>query len=84
MMVLFPQKILNLLFKPEKNFLDLLPVETPIKFGTLAQQEHIVNVDISVFESNFTAFVERDIDKAAFISNCVRQLFQLKRKICHY
>lgn len=75
-----PSKDSELAFLNPKELLDLLPVETPIKFGTLAQQEHIVNVDISVFESNFTAFVERDIDKAAFISNCVRQLFQLKEK----
>lgn len=75
-----PSKDSELAFLNPKELLDLLPVETPIKFGTLAQQEHVVNVDISVFESNFTAFVERDIDKAAFISNCVRQLFQLKEK----
>lgn len=75
-----PSKDSELAFLNPKELLDLLPVETPINFGTLAQQEHIVNVDISVFESNFTAFVERDIDKAAFISNCVRQLFQLKEK----
>lgn len=75
-----PSKNSELAFLNPKELLDLLPVETPIKFGTLAQQEHVVNVDISVFESNFTAFVERDIDKAVFISNCVRQLFQLKEK----
>ncbi len=63
-----------------EELLDLLPVETPIKIGTLAQQESMLNLDISCFEHNFTVFVEQDSNKATFISNCVRQLFQMKEK----
>lgn len=62
------------------ELLDLLPVETPIKIGNLAQQDSILNLDISCFEHNFTAFVEQSSNKATFISNCVRQLFQMKEK----
>lgn len=65
---------------PSEELLDLLPVETPIKFGTLAQEDEMLNLDISIFEHNFTVFVEQDSDKATFISNCVRQLFQMKEK----
>jgi len=75
-----PSKDSELAFLNPKELLDLLPVETPIKFGTLAQHEQVVNLDISIFENNFTAFIERDLDKSVFISNCVRQLFQLKEK----
>ncbi|MBR1425350.1 hypothetical protein IJ579_07300 [bacterium] len=62
------------------ELLDILPVETPVKIGTLAQQEDILNLDISVFEHNFTVFANRDIDRISFISNCTRQLFQMKEK----
>ena len=65
---------------PSAELLDLLPVETPIKFGVLAQEDEMLNLDISIFEHNFTVFVEQDSDKATFISNCVRQLFQMKEK----
>lgn len=62
------------------ELLDLLPVETPIKIGTLAQQDSMLNLDISCFEHNFTVFVEQNSNRATFISNCVRQLFQMKEK----
>lgn len=63
-----------------EELLDLLPIETPIKIGNLAQQDSILNLDISCFEHNFTAFVEQNSNKTTFISNCVRQLFQMKEK----
>ena len=40
----------------------------------------MLSLDISVFERNFTIFVEKDSNKKTFISNCVRQLFQMKEK----
>lgn len=63
-----------------EELLDLLPIETPIKIGNLAQQDSILNLDISCFEHNFTAFIEQSSNKTTFISNCVRQLFQMKEK----
>jgi hypothetical protein len=63
-----------------EELINLLPVETPIKIGKLSQQVESLSLDISVFEQNFTVFVEKDIHKETFISNCVRQLFQLKEK----
>jgi len=70
----------ELSFLPSDELLDLLPVETAVKFGVLAQQSEVLNLDISIFEKNFTVFVERDTDKSTFISNCTRQLFQMKEK----
>ncbi len=70
----------ELSFLPAEELLHLLPVETAIKIGTLAQQEDMLCLDISVFERNLTVFVQKDTDKTTFISNCVRQLFQMKEK----
>ena len=65
---------------PSEELLKLLPVETPIKIGNLSQQEDVLNLDVSVFERNLTVFVEKDSNKSVFISNCIRQLFQMKEK----
>ena len=65
---------------PPAELLNLLPVETPIKIGNLAQMSDILSVDVSVFETNLAVFSEKDSNKKIFISNCVRQLFQMKEK----
>ncbi len=62
------------------ELLEILPVESALKIGNLAQQEEILQVDMSIFENNLAVYVERNSDKACFISNCVRQLFQAKEK----
>lgn len=62
------------------ELLDLLPVETPVRIGQMAQQSYRVNLDVSAFEKNLTVFAERSIDKSIFMSNCVRQFFQMKEK----
>ena len=67
-------------FLPASELLNLLPIETPIKIGNLSQQHDMLSLDVSVFERNFTVFVEKDIHKTTFISNCIRQLFQMKEK----
>ena len=67
--------------KLEANeLLDLLPIETPVQIGKLAQQQHMLKVDISLFEQNFTVFSEHDYEKTTVISNFARQLFRLKEK----
>lgn len=70
----------ELSFLPADELLHLLPLETAIKIGNLAQQDYMLNLDISVFERNFTVFAEKDSHKTTFISNCIRQLFQMKEK----
>ena len=65
---------------PPNEILHLLPMETPIKIGNLAQSENMLNLDISVFERNLTVFTQKEAHKTTFISNCVRQLFQMKEK----
>ena len=63
-----------------QELLDLLPVETPIKFGHLAQQDSVLNVDISIFEHNLTVFSDHDFEKFTFISNCLHQLSKMGEK----
>lgn len=75
-----PSMASQLSFLDSAELLDLLPVETAIKIGQLAQQNESLSLDISVFEHNFTVFAERETDKTTFISNCIRQLFQMKEK----
>lgn len=65
---------------PASELLNLLPVENPIKFGKLAQQDEMLSLDVSIFEGNLTVFTEKDSHKKNFISNCIRQLFQQKEK----
>lgn len=67
-------------FLPADELLNLLPIETPIKIGNLSQQQNMLSLDVSVFERNFTVFAEKDSHKTTFISNCIRQLFQMKEK----
>ncbi len=67
-------------FLPSSELLNLLPVENAIQMGNLSQQDEMLNIDVSVFERNFTVFVEKDANKTTFISNCVRQLFRMKEK----
>lgn len=67
-------------FLPADELLNLLPIETPIKIGNLSQQDEMLSLDVSVFERNFTIFAEKNSNKTTFISNCIRQLFQMKEK----
>lgn len=65
---------------PPEEIIHLLPVETPIKIGNLAQTDSLLSVDISIFERNLTVFAQKDINKTTFIQNCIKQLFQMKEK----
>lgn len=65
---------------PSKELLNLLPIETPVRIGYLSQSKDMLSLDISVFEQNLTVFAEKDNNYKVFISNCVKQLFQMKEK----
>ncbi len=65
---------------PLDELLHLLPIETPIKIGNLAQSDNMLSLDVSIFERNLTVFTQKDIHQKTFISNCIKQLFQMKEK----
>lgn len=75
-----PTTSYNIIDLPADELLGLLPVETPIKIGNLANSTTMLNVDISFFEHNPIVFVNNDLDKKIIITNFVRQLFRLKEK----
>jgi len=75
-----PSAACSLVNLAPEELLDLLPIETPIKMGKIAGQNTMLNIDISVFEHNFTIFSHYDNEKNMVISNLVRQLFRLKEK----
>ena len=76
-----PDMNADVTFLPTSELLDLLPVETPVKMGRIAQQQDILSLDISVFENNFTVFADQSTNIFTFISNCARQLFQMREKV---
>lgn len=65
---------------PATELLNLLPLENPIRIGNLAQTDDMLSIDVSVFEHNLAVFTEKDADKKLFVSNCIRQLFQMKER----
>ncbi len=75
-----PNLTSNIVPLASSELLELLPIETPLKIGSLAQENAMLNVDVSIFEHNLTVFSEHSYEKTTFISNCVRQLFLQKEK----
>lgn len=70
----------NIVKLPVNELLSLLPIDTPIRIGQVTGCPDFFDVDISIFEHNFTLFCDSNSEKTTFISNCVRQLFRMKEK----
>ena len=56
------------------ELLDILPVETPLKLGKLAQQKFVLNVDFSTLERNLLVCSDKIENTDILISNLVRQI----------
>ena len=65
---------------PANELLDVLPVETPIKLGSLAQQNLPLFVDKSVFEHNLVVCCNKQENTNYFIQNMLPQLNSLNQK----
>lgn len=65
---------------PSAELLDILPVETPIKLGSLAQQEFDLNVDKTVFENNLVICSNKQSNTNLLIDNLVRQFDEINQK----
>ena len=63
-----------------QELLDLLPVETPLYIGHLAQEDVVLKVDISILEHHLTIFSDHDDEKKTFIANIVSQLSRMGEK----
>lgn len=58
---------------PSNELLDILPVERPVKLGTLAQQEFVVRIDQSMFETNLVICSNKQENTNILLDNLIRQ-----------
>ena len=65
---------------PANELLDVLPVEIPIKLGSLAQQNIPLFVDKGVFEHNLVVCCNKQENTNYFIRNMLPQLNSLNQK----
>ena len=65
---------------PSKEILNLLPIEKPITFGTLTQENTLLKVDQTIFERNLLICAEKFDNICTLIKNCTMQLFERKEK----
>ena len=63
-----------------EELLDLLPCDNPVRLGVLAQKDIQFGIDLSAFQKNLVVFTQNETARERFISNTVRQLFQIKEK----
>lgn len=56
------------------ELLDILPVKTPLKLGNIAEQEFLLNVDISMLQNNLLICSDSAKNTATIISNFAKQL----------
>ena len=63
-----------------EDILKLLPMEKPIAFGELAQQNIMLKVDQTIFEKNLTICAEKFENIATIVKNSALQLAQYREK----
>ncbi len=56
------------------DLLDILPVKTPIKLGNLAQQDFVLNVDISLLQNNLLICSDSAKNTSTIVMNFAKQL----------
>lgn len=56
------------------ELLDILPVKTPLKLGNIAEQDFLLNVDISMLQNNLLICSDSAKNTATLISNFAKQL----------
>lgn len=56
------------------ELLDILPVKTPLKLGNIAEQDFILNVDISMLHDNLLICSDSAKNTATLITNFAKQL----------
>ena len=64
-----------------EDILKLLPVEKPIAFGELAQQNTMLKVDQTIFEKNLTICAEKFDNINTIVKNSTDQLARYKEKV---
>ena len=57
-----------------EELLDILPIKTPLKLGNIAQQNFLLNVDVSMLENNTLICSDSAKNTAILLSNFAKQL----------
>ena len=57
-----------------KDLLEILPVQTPVKLGKLAQQEFLLSVDRSIIQNNLLICSDSAKNTATLVSNFAKQI----------
>ena len=57
-----------------KDLLEILPVQTPVKLGKLAQQEFLLSVDRSILQNNLLLCSDSAKNSAILVSNFAKQI----------
>ena len=57
-----------------KDLLEILPVQTPVKLGKLAQQEFLLSVDRSILQNNLLICSDSAKNSAILVSNFAKQI----------
>lgn len=65
---------------PANELLEVLPIETPVKLGVLAQQDFPLFVDKSIFENNLIVCCNKQENIDTFVNNMLSQLDGLNQK----
>ncbi len=69
-----PKLDANVTLLSASDLLEILPVETPIKLGKLAQQEFILNVDNSILQNNLLICSDNSKNTGILVSNFAKQI----------
>lgn len=57
-----------------KDLLDILPTQTPVKLGNIAQQDFMLNVDISLLQNNLLICSDSAKNTSTIVMNFAKQL----------
>ena len=69
-----PKLDANVTILSASDLLEILPVETPVKLGKLAQQEFILNVDNSILQNNLLICSDNSKNTGILVSNFAKQI----------
>lgn len=69
-----PQLDANVTKLSSAELLDILPVKTPLKLGNIAEQDFLLNVDISMLQNNLLICSDSAKNTATLVSNFAKQL----------
>jgi hypothetical protein len=62
------------------ELLEILPYETPLKIGRIAQQKSIIKLDKKILQNNFLICSDKHSQERVFVNNLITQLNELSKR----